>query len=579
MHKSQQMLLTLLALFYSTVLLAQSNTAIVIHGIDKEIEVNVRLFLSIEQQKNHPLMSEGRLRRLHEKASKEISSALQPFGFYRPVIESNLKFSSLENWQATYTIDTGPQLSITEFDFTISREMAEDEKIQELLQNNPLKTGAAFSHIQYEEFKSSLAKLASERGYFNARFSVHRVEINLDTYSVNIHLNYEGGTRYIFGEVTLEQDILYDDLLQRYIPFEKGSPYHLDQVIDLQQALNDSYYFQTVEVSPGEPLHETNEIPISVQLTPRKRHRYLFGLGYGTDTGARAKFGWEMPRINKHGHRFDFETNVSQIGYSAIANYRVPVLNPRTDQLIYTAGIVNETIDERESTLRTIGVSLKHTRSEWRETISLNYQQEDYIVAEDSGVSILLIPGINWSRTWGNNFIDVLDGVRFDLDLRGATEEVVSDTSFSQLSGNIKFITSLNQRNRIITRGTLGGTWTDKFHQLPTSIRFFAGGAQSVRGYSYRSLGPIDEDGEVVGGRYLVVGSVEFEHSFKNDWGIAVFYDAGNAVDDLNDDLAKGAGFGFRWKSPVGPIRLDLASALSLDGNPWRIHVNIGPDL
>ena len=110
-------------------------------------------------------------------------------------------------------------------------------------------------------------------------------------------------------------------------------------------------------------------------------------------------------------------------------------------------------------------------------------------------------------------------------------------------------------------------------------MRFFAGGAQSVRGYSYRSLGPVDESGKVVGGRNLLVGSIEFEHSFTSQWGVAVFYDAGNAIDDFNDELAKGTGFGFRWKSPVGPIRLDFASALSLDGNPWRIHVNIGPDI
>ena len=579
MHRTRQILLALLVIFCSTLVFAQSNTDIVINGVDKTIEDNARLYLSIVQQKNHTLMSEGRLRRLHKKAENEITRALQPFGFYHPVIESKLTFTSLENWQATYTINPGPQLTIAEFNFTISKEMAEDEKFQELLQKNPLKAGAAFSHIQYEDFKSGLAKLASERGYFTARFSDHRVEINLDTYSVSIHLNYEGGARYYFGEVTLKQDILHEDLLRRYIPFETGSPYDINQVIDLQQSLNDSYYFQTVEVAPGEPSPETNEIPISVELTPRKFHRYLLGLGYGTDTGARAKFGWEMPRFNKLGHRFDFEANVSQIGYSAIANYRVPILNPRTDQLIYTTGIVNETIDDRESTLRTIGVSLKHTRSEWRESISLNYQQEDYVVADDRGVSILLIPGINWSRTWGQNFIDALAGVRFDIDLRGASEQLISDTSFSQLAGNLKFITSLTRRNRIITRGTLGSTWTDDFHELPTSVRFFAGGSQSVRGYSYRSLGPVDESGKVVGGQYLLVASIEFEHSFMNEWGMAVFYDAGNALDDFNDDLAKGAGFGFRWKSPVGPIRLDLASALSVDGRPWRIHINIGPDL
>jgi translocation and assembly module TamA len=579
MHITQQVLLVLAGFFCSTTLFAQINVNTTINGIDKPMEDNVRLFLSIEQQKGHPLLTEGRLLRLHKKATKEIISALQPYGYYRPVIDAKLTKSDIDNWQATYTIDAGPPLPIAAFNFKLSEEMAGDEKFQKLVEQKAPSKGQTFSHIRYEEFKSSLARLAAERGYFNAHFSEHRVEIDLDTYQASVWLTYEGGPRYRFGEVKLHQDILDAELLQRYVPFEKGDPYSLNQLIDFQQALNDSYYFQTVEVSPGEPLQDSDEIPILVKLSPRKRHRFNFGLGYGSDTGARAKFGWEIPRVNKHGHRFDTEAKVSQIGYSLVANYHVPVFNPRTDQFIYSAGVINETIDSRESTLRTLGVSLKQSRNEWRESISLSYQREDYVVAEDHGISVLLIPGVNWSRTWGTNFIYAVDGLRFDLDLRGASKELVSDTSFAQLQGTIKFISSINQDNRFITRGTLGSTWTNEFNQLPTSIRFFAGGSQSVRGYSYQSLGPVDNSGQVVGGQYLMSGSIEFEHSFTNSWGMAIFSDAGNAIDSFNDDLKKSVGFGFRWKSPVGTIRLDFASAISVDGNPWRIHINIGPDL
>ena len=579
MVKTQQVLLTLVVSFFSITLFAQTNVTIEINGITKLLEENVRLYLSVEQQKGNPLLSEARLRRLHTKATQEITSALQPYGYYRPVIDTKLTLSSSDNWLATYTIDPGPPLPIAAFDFIISEEMSNDEKFLTLTQKSALKIGETFSHLQYEEFKTSLARFASERGYFNARFIEHRVEIDLDAYEARIRLNYDAERRYRFGEVHLDQDVIDAELLQRYIPFERGTPYTLNQLIELQQALNDSDYFQTVEVSPGEPQQDSDEIPIIVKLTPRKRHRFSFGLGYGTDTGARGKFDWEIPRFNKHGHRFDVSNQVSEIGYSIIANYRIPVRNPRTDQLIYSAGIAKETTDTSESTLRTVGASLKRSRGKWRETIAINYQREDFIIADDSGRSILLIPGINWSRTWGNDFVYAIDGLRFDIDLRGATEELLSDTNFGQLQGNIKFISSLNQRNRIISRGSFGAINTETFNELPSSVRFFAGGAQSVRGYAYQSLGPLDTNGAVIGGKYLVVGSIEFEHSFKNKWGLAVFYDVGNAINSLNDDLEKGAGFGVRWKSPVGPVRVDLANALSRDGNPWRLHINIGPDL
>ena len=110
-------------------------------------------------------------------------------------------------------------------------------------------------------------------------------------------------------------------------------------------------------------------------------------------------------------------------------------------------------------------------------------------------------------------------------------------------------------------------------------IRFFAGGTQSVRGYAYEELGPTNENGDVVGGKFLLTGSIEFEHYFDDSWGAAVFLDAGDAFDSFDDDLEKGAGFGLRWKSPVGPVRIDLANAISTDDQDWRLHVSIGPDL
>ena len=571
--------LAILACFYSASLFAQVDVNVVVIGINKKLEDNVRLSLSIEQQKSHVLMSEGRLRRLHKKAPLEISNALQPFGYYQAVVKPELTQSNPNQWTATYTVDPGPPLTVDEFNFIVSSEVGNDAEFQPLIKKPPFNKGDAFNHIEYEEFKARLAKLASERGYFNAHFIKHRIEIDLNKYTARIYLNYDGGVRYRFGEVLLKQNVLDTKLLKRYIPFEKGMPYTLNQMIDLQQALNDSDYFQSVEVSHEQPQINSHEIPVTVKLSPRKPHRFSLGLGYGSDTGARAKFGWQMPRLNTSGHRLDTETRVSQLGYSLGAYYRVPVFNPRTDQMIYSAGVVNETTDSSESTIRSVGASLKHSRGDWREAISLNYQQEDFIVADISDDSTLLLPSINWSRTWGGNFIYAVDGLRFDITLRGANKKLISDTNFTQLQGGIKAISSLNPRNRIIARGRLGSTWTQEFEQLPSSVRFFAGGAQSVRGYAYQSLGPVDVNGKVVGGKLLMVGSLEYEHSLNGQWGIALFYDGGNAIDNINDKLERGAGFGLRWKSPVGPVRIDFASAVTKEGSPWRIHINIGPDL
>ena len=116
-------------------------------------------------------------------------------------------------------------------------------------------------------------------------------------------------------------------------------------------------------------------------------------------------------------------------------------------------------------------------------------------------------------------------------------------------------------------------------NKLPASQRFFAGGDNSVRGYQFESLGPTDESGEVIGGKHLVVGSIELDHRITDSWNAAVFYDIGNAINSVNDELFAGAGVGVRWKSPVGPVRFDFAWALDKTDEQFRLHVVIGPDL
>ncbi|MCP4769082.1 MAG: outer membrane protein assembly factor [Gammaproteobacteria bacterium] len=578
MAKYRIILPVLLAALFSSKLWAQPVIQVEIEGIDKLLETNVRLFLSIEQQRDHALMSEGRMRRLHQKATSEITTALQPYGYYQPQITPSLTQLETGEWQARYVVDTGPGLPIAEVTLNIIGPMKEDPLLQNVLRDRGLKPGDTFVHPEYESLKSGLSGFASERGYVEAKFTRARVEIDLNLYQARVYLDFESGPRYRFGEITLDQEVLEPKFLNRYIPFKKSDPYSLEQIILLQRSLNDSAYFQVVEVVPGIPLADSREIPIRVSLSPRKRHRYDFGLGYGTDTGARAKVGWRMPRVNQRGHRIDSEIIVSEIGHDIGANYRVPVRNPRTDQLVYSISEVKEETDTNDSDLRSLAISFNHNRVKWREVLTLSYEQEDFVVGDDSGDSTLLIPGVSWTRTWGGDFINVLDGLRFSFGVRGASESFVSDTDFTQLVGGIKFITSIDARNRFIARGTLGTTNTSDFDQLPSSIRFFAGGTNSVRGYAYESLGPTDESGDVIGGEHLMTGSIEFEHYFSDNLGMAVFIDAGNALESFGDDLEQGAGFGLRWKSPVGPVRVDLADAISTDDG-WRLHLNIGPDL
>jgi translocation and assembly module TamA len=189
------------------------------------------------------------------------------------------------------------------------------------------------------------------------------------------------------------------------------------------------------------------------------------------------------------------------------------------------------------------------------------------------------MPGIGWTRVIADNPLYPRNGLRVNFKTRGSLQEVISDISFLQLMGSFKGILGLPWRSRVIGRVDAGATFMNSFDQLPPSVRFFAGGDNSIRGYAYKSLGPENASGDVEGGKNLLVGSLEIEHRFADKWALAAFVDAGNAFDDTVIDAKTGVGLGIRWRSPVGPIRLDFAHPLDNSDELFRVHFVMGPEL
>jgi translocation and assembly module TamA len=208
----------------------------------------------------------------------------------------------------------------------------------------------------------------------------------------------------------------------------------------------------------------------------------------------------------------------------------------------------------------------------------LSYEWEDYTVGSDVGTSHLLIAGLSYRWRRANDDIAPTHGQRVDVGFRGAGGEVISSEGFASLTASAKIVRSTRNGLRFIARVDGGVTWTNAFRELPPTVRFFAGGDNSVRGYPYQSLGPFDDTGAVIGGRFLLTTSAELQMPLKGKFGLAIFYDAGNAFAHTGQGIMEqGIGPGLRWQSPVGPIRADIAHAIHNDS--WRFHFTMGPDL
>lgn len=551
---------------------------VIIEGLDERLRDNVAIHLQINQLVGKPLPSESRLRWLHKQADGDIRRALEPFGYYQPRIDSSLE-KTASGWRARYRIQSGPPLRVAKMDVQVLGEGARDPAFQKILHDLPLAPGQILEHSRYERIKDDFQELATERGYFDARLPVHEIRVDLQAYRAEVVLHFDTGQRYRYGQITFHQDALAPEFLRRYLDIHPGDPYLASDLLKLQSDLLNSDYFSRVEVNTQANKAADYTLPVDVDLQPQKSHKYTFGLGYGTDTGPRGRFKLERPWINPWGHHYEVELLASQIKIGLGAKYLIPGKDPRHDSFSLQANVLGEKSDTKDYLTETIGVSQQHKDDHWVRINSLQYQRETFTISGDQQTTGLLIPDLNWTYVLADNRLHTDNGLRVNLELRGSYEPLLSDISFLQGILRGKFIKSLGDVGRLILRGDIGSTWTSDFDRLPTSLRFYAGGDNSVRGYSLDSIGPRDAEGDVVGGKNLVVGSLEYDHRLFDGWSIAGFVDSGDAFDTSKPDLKTGVGFGVRWQSPVGPVRVDLASGLQYPGDTIRLHLSIGPDL
>lgn len=559
---------------------AQPNVTVELSGISGEELENVQLLLSIEQQKAHPDLSDGRIQRLHARAIEEIEQALAPFGYYRVNVEAELvERKEPSSWLASYRIDPGPPLPITELNVGIDGDAARDPAFKALLDDPPLALGAPLNHTLYEKWKRELQRLAEERGYFHAQLVRHRVLVDLDAYEATVELQLESGPRYRFGQLSFSGELpLDEDLLYRYVTFNTGDPYSSAKLLLLQDGLNGSDYFSRVEIKAERESVVDLQVPVTVNLVMHKRTRYQLGVGYGTDTGARGSIGMERRYVNRRGHRFGADFKLSQIKDSIGARYSIPLENPATDRAIVRSEYNRDRTEDIDSSALLVGAGIETVKGRWHRSYFLNYQREKFDIGLQSGNAKLLMPTLAWSRLNTRDVLIAVRGSRVGLQLRGASDGMGSNTSVGQALLSGKFIRPAG-KGRFLLRSELGASWAPEFERLPPSVRFFAGGDTSVRGYSYKSLGPLDSEGNVIGGKHLLVASAEYEYRLGEKWSGALFFDAGNAFTEYDGELEQGAGIGFHRRLPIGWLRIDVAQAISREDRPWRLHITLGPDL
>jgi translocation and assembly module TamA len=557
---------------------AAEGVNVTITGLNDELTDNVEALLSLRKDHQNKQPPDAVVRRLYARAPDEIRTALQPFGYYDPIIQSSLTKTG-DNWQATFHIDPGPPTIVRKLTLRLIGPGKRNKAVQQALSTSKLAVDQRLIQPQYEDLKKALLNAAQSAGYLDANYVVHKIVVRPAKRIADIDLVFATGPRYYFGPIKIRQDILAPAFVQRFNPIEPGDVFSTDRLLRLELDLRDSEYFSRVTADVREKDAVNHRIPVILHARPSPWARYMASVGYGTDTGPRVGVGVLFRHLNRQGHQFSANGRLSAIKSTLSAQYKIPIGDVRTEFLATNATAQNIDINDAHTRRQDVGVELDQNWLGGRRRLYMDYDHAHFYFGEEPHhTTTLLIPGITWTRKIADNPLFPRRGYRLSLDAHGAAKPMLSDTTYLSLNANFRLAYPLGESTRLLLYGELGAIKASDFRVLPPTQRFFTGGARTVRGYGYEELGPRDAAGNIVGGRYLAVSSVEIDHLFIGNFGGAVFVDAGNVANHFPPELRRDVGIGFRYRTPIGMVRLDVARTLNdPTGNHWHLQLSIGP--
>lgn len=554
-----------------------------IDGVDSAMADNVRSYLSLSRYVQRQDLSDGQVRRLADRAVDEASDALRPFGYYDADVRSRTTRDD-ETWIVRLRIKPGEPVLLREVQVEVVGQGRDDDPIRAIVTGSPLKPGSRLEHAAYDKLKTDLVRTALERGYLDAKLTRHELDVDPRQHVADARLQLETGGRYEFGKITIEQDAIDPKLLQGFIRFTEGQPFSGERIRSTQFALEDSYYFSSVTVTPGERDPATLTVPITIHAERIKRDRYSVSAGFGTDTGPRGQFSWDRRLVNDYGHRWRLESTLSRVKQEAIGRYIIPVGDPTLEKLEISTGYTNEQLGSLTSERFEVGASLTQVSGTWQRVLFLTLSREltKYPGPDNDIWSLLLIPGIAYASLPPNFLTGWVRDAAYYVELSGSPSSLGSSASYLRFYARGERVWPIQAGPWYLRlRGELGTSWVDNFSQLPASQRFFAGGDRSVRGFALDSLSPKDPNAppgsgnKGVGGENMLVGSIELERDLPKNFRGAVFFDTGNAFNSWSTPLEYSVGVGVRWKLPMLLIGFDVAQALSEPGMSPRLHLNI----
>ncbi len=577
----------------------------------KELEELLEKNLDLMRFRGNVRMDRDQLFRLVRTTPEQIRTLVATGGYYTPEVSVKLDRDATP-LAVQIKVVPGEPVRVGEVEIVLQgfspnpdQRASNQFNADALKASWPLKRGAVFRQDDWEASKRALLRQVVQTRYPRAQLLESQATVDPETHQANLRVVLDSGPELRFGELRIEGLKRYpESVITNLNQIDPGDYYSEAALQSYQSRLQDTGYFSSVEVSadmsailneqleaaaatpapgaePGSPAVPTPRsdnaatmapLPLLVRVTENKRKNVSAGLGYSTNTGNRASLTYDDLAI--FGLRLKSALTLETKRQTARGDFYFPV-TPEGYNHSIGASYERSDIEGEVTAVTSIAAKRAWGTPLLERSLSLELLSETKTVQGQESVTSKSLP-LTYAVTWRkvDNLLMPTKGYALNAQVGGALLPILTDEAFVRAYTRGIYYLPLNTTSNIILRAEVGGLGSRSKVGVPAVYLFRAGGDQSVRGYAYQELG-VKQGDATVGGRYLATASAEYQYWFKPQYGAAVFYDAGNAGDSFSALHPKsGYGIGARWKSPVGPINVDVAYGHAVQ--KYRLHFSLG---
>ena len=566
-----------LALFLSSSALAAGLQYNVEIDAPKELKERLQKGLNIVRWRLDPEMNEERLKRLVDEAVRESKEAAATEGYFSANVTSDVD-SSVQPWVVRLKIDEGERTRVDHVEIRFLGPAATDgearptrERVQ---QGWGLRKDQPFRQEDWNDAKRRAVRTLSGWRYAAADIAQSEAAIDPEKRTASLLVELESGPPFRFGDLRITGTRRYPDrLVENLAPMKPGETYDREKVTLYTRRLLESGYFASVQAEVDSQVAAAEATPLRVAVIEAPKHHFESGVGYNTDVGPKIEARYTNQDVFSSAWRFGSQLNIDE----KIKNLTVNLDTPPRPGGVWNSffarareeDIQNEiTREQAFGHIYNIGASAAPTS-----LITSVHFDQSHIVDGPADDRYAVYFGAKKAFRRTDELVSPRQGFYATVELGGSPEQL-STRSFVRGLATGSLFFPVHRNGDLLLRGQAGAVASSSRQGIPSTFLFRTGGDQTIRGYAFESIG-VEQDSAIVGGRRLLIGSIEYTHWIGEGWGLAAFVDSGSAWDSgANTTIATGYGGGVRVRTPIGPIRADLAyGALNSD---WRIHFSVG---